>query len=179
MKEEDMIDLLRHYRHDWLNEVQLLMGYSSMGKLDKVQDKLKEVIEGANKERNLDRLSIPKTAIWLISFNWRYDNFRMDYQVETNNNLASYDDQIHNQLERLIKLFSSQSDEMELYHVKIVIKESTNKKGATELVLSISGTFSHIEILEKELVENQQLHKVNLSPLSNKKIQCTMTYICN
>lgn len=32
MKADDVLEIIRHYRHDLLNELQLVHGYLSMGK---------------------------------------------------------------------------------------------------------------------------------------------------
>ncbi|WP_226037033.1 Spo0B domain-containing protein [Aquibacillus saliphilus] len=178
MKEEDTVNLLRHYRHDWLNTVQLLMGYTSLGKTDKVQEKLKESVDNAEQERKLVNLNMPKTALWMIGFNWRHDNFRIEYKVEIDNkNLSNYDESLHLQLEETIHLLKAHATQMELYTGTFLFRP-TNDQGV-ELELSIAGMFEQIEELERKLLKNQNLHKVLVEPLQAKKYQCTINWLCN
>ncbi|WP_170287600.1 Spo0B domain-containing protein [Aquibacillus halophilus] len=178
MKEEETVNLLRYYRHDWMNTVQLLMGYTSLGKMDKVQEKLKESVDIAEQERKLVNLDIPKTAIWVISFNWRFDNFRIDYKVEIDNkNLSNFDEKLHQQLEEITELLTTYATKMEMYSGTLLFHYGSDAK--IELELSITGAFKDIEKLNEQLVKKQDLHKVVIESLTNNQYKCTLKMECN
>ncbi|MDC3415660.1 Spo0B domain-containing protein [Aquibacillus salsiterrae] len=178
-KEEEMIDLLRHYRHDWLNDVQLLLGYASMGKMEKVEAKLKEKMVEANKERMLESLAIVKTALWIIQFNWKYDNFRMDYQIETNHNLSKYDDILHQNLVLFMDTLERFTDKMELYTGVIKFIKDANNEDATLVVLSFSGEFLDVDLLERKLAEIKEFSNIQLVSSQDKLSICTVTLMCS
>src|SRR5690625_449462 len=54
------------YRHDLMNDLQLIQGYASMGKNDKSNEKLKQFIHKLNMERQLQTLDAPEFTLWLI-----------------------------------------------------------------------------------------------------------------
>jgi len=41
------VELLRHARHDWLNKIQLIKGNMSIGKMDRVEAIIEEIIMDA------------------------------------------------------------------------------------------------------------------------------------
>ncbi|MCT2537965.1 sporulation initiation phosphotransferase B [Aquibacillus koreensis] len=179
MKEEETVNILRHYRHDWMNQVQLLMGYASMGKLDKVQDKLRESVESAERERKLQNLNIPRTTIWLMSFNWHYDNFRIEYNVETEDKEQSINDQLlHSQFLGIMDVFSKYGMKFELYHGTITIRPSMQIKGA-EINLSFSGAFEQIDRLKQAIIEKDDKYKLKIEQLSNGTYACNISWICS
>lgn len=82
MNEKDVVELLRLYRHDMMNDLQIVQGYASMGKMDKVESKLTEWTARLQEERKLMSLQAPAFALWVIQFHSHYDNIRLTYQID-------------------------------------------------------------------------------------------------
>ncbi len=172
--EEEAIELLRHYRHDWMNQVQLLLGYASMGKMDKVQEKLKENVALMDQERKITNLRIPKTALWVINFNTQYENFRLTYRVEEESvDLSDHDDRLHNQLQQAMNVFHSFGDPYELYHGQLFIKGNNQTNALIEL--AFSGAFRQINNIEQQLLAIDGL-EVTFSSIAED--QCTIRWVC-
>ncbi|WP_407269591.1 Spo0B domain-containing protein [Radiobacillus sp. PE A8.2] len=176
MNEQEIIQLLRHHRHDWLNEVQLLLGYTSMGKLEKVQNKLQNSIAIAEQERKLMNLNVPKTALWLISFPMHHDNIRIAYQVDVEQvNVAAYDERIVQQCQDIINTMNAFSSKMEFYEGNLLFGY---KNQTLEIELSMTGTFDNVEQL-KHVLEQSNVHKVKIEQKSDRKIHCKVTWMCS
>ncbi|MDL4841656.1 Spo0B domain-containing protein [Aquibacillus rhizosphaerae] len=179
MTDEETIELLRHYRHDWMNQIQLLMGYTSMRKIERVEDKLKECVRNADNERKLVNLNIPKTAIWLISFNWSFENFRIEYKIDTDNSNLLIDDQLlHKQFNEVMETFTTFGMNLELYHGTITIRQLNNQDNA-EVEVYFSGVFDEIDRLKRGFLEKNKLYHLKIKQLSNDRHECKLTWICS
>lgn len=89
---KEVIQLLRLQRHDLMNDLQIVHGYLSMGKAEKVIVKVNEIIEGLNRERLLMNSSCPNFALWLIQTNLQHSHIQLTYEIRTGNrNLQAYD----------------------------------------------------------------------------------------
>ncbi|WP_010531117.1 Spo0B domain-containing protein [Lentibacillus jeotgali] len=120
MKETDVIQILRHYRHDLMNHLQIIQGYLSMGKTDKVQKKLKDYMGQLQEEGRVVNLNAPKFALYLLQFNFLHTNFRMTYHIRTaNKSLQSVDELLAERCEKVMKTIVKLSDEMQLYELVI------------------------------------------------------------
>ncbi|MFS0672933.1 Spo0B domain-containing protein [Ornithinibacillus sp. 179-J 7C1 HS] len=89
---KDVIHLLRLQRHDLMNDLQIVHGYLSMGKNDKVKNKINKIIEEFNRERLLMNINCPNFALWLIQVNLQHNHIQFTYDIHTKSkNLHSYD----------------------------------------------------------------------------------------
>jgi stage 0 sporulation protein B (sporulation initiation phosphotransferase) len=89
---KDIIQLLRLQRHDLMNDLQIVHGYLSMGKTDKVKSKVNNIIETLNKERILMNSNCPMFALWLIRMKLHHKHIYFTYDILTENkNLLYYD----------------------------------------------------------------------------------------
>lgn len=180
MNSEDTINLLRHYRHDWMNQLQLLQGYSSMGKLDKVKDKLNDCITTAEQERKLTNLTIPDTALWIITFNWRYNNFRLNYDVQVSGrSLVGRDENLLNQLQDIMGIITTNSDVMEMYEGQLLFVNMDRSENGAGIQLTFTGNFPNKQELENQLLLKEHLHSVTIEEDKDEKIRCTIWIICN
>ncbi len=77
-----MKHLLSHQRHDWMNDVQVLLGYLTLQKYDRMKSYLQEQIQKANQERLVTELRYAPLAITLITLSNRYMQWRVNVKVE-------------------------------------------------------------------------------------------------
>ncbi len=97
MKEEwNILQILRHSRHDWLNVVQLIKGNLSLKKYDRVEEIIQEVVHQTQHESKLSNLEIPQLASELFVFNWENrHHFQIEFEVVgTIKNLSVYEDSL-------------------------------------------------------------------------------------
>lgn len=128
MKNRGTLDVLRHSRHDWLNRIQLIKANMSLGRTERVNNLIDEIVLEANHESNLTNLYAPTFAEYLITFHWEPRLFSMEYEVIGQPvNLSKVD-------EILYKWISSLFTDLE---------NAVNKKADNHLFLSL-----HVEEAE-------------------------------
>jgi stage 0 sporulation protein B (sporulation initiation phosphotransferase) len=72
MQEADkVVEVLRHYRHDYLNDIQLIKSYTALGRYKKVEAVIENIIYKAEQESRLSALNVPEVAAMLLTYNWR------------------------------------------------------------------------------------------------------------
>jgi stage 0 sporulation protein B (sporulation initiation phosphotransferase) len=81
-KEWDALEVLKHSRHDWLNQLQLIKGNIALDRKDRVDQIIDEITVNARNESNLTNLNSPELALLLITFNWNsHYHFTVEYEV--------------------------------------------------------------------------------------------------
>ncbi|GAB3050283.1 Spo0B domain-containing protein [Virgibacillus ainsalahensis] len=157
MNENDVLTLLQRYRHDLMNTFQVVQGYLSMGKTDKVGSKIKENLAYYNEERKLMSLNAPKFILWLIQFNHLYPNLRMTYKIHAENkNLHAADEHLIENCKWVLESFMEASDETEVYEVNLEIQNTMN---SYEIEVSIFIDSEKPVIINMErLQQNNRVH---------------------
>ncbi len=81
---DDVLQLLRVYRHDLLNQLQLVDGYAGMGQHDVSREKLQVLINQLKNERILQTIQAPQFVFWLINLKLNERDFNINWEVENN-----------------------------------------------------------------------------------------------
>lgn len=160
MKEEQVIQLLRHYRHDWLNELQLIMGYVQMGKLDKAQEKIKQAVAHAEVDRKIQSIPMPKTALWITKFGWCYTNLELTYEIEVKQTVNACDQSTVRHLEEAMDCILSGSMKTNLYHGTIRLQQK--EQSQLQIVLEITGEFQNLSKVKQQLEQLDLLMDIKL-----------------
>lgn len=170
VKEEEVLQLLQHYRHDILNELQLLKGYVTLGKLEKVEEIMNNWVEHFDQERQLFRLHAPKWTIWLLRAKYRYHNIRVhvDLQLKSSLNLSAIDEQLVTQSEQVVTWLMEHGDREDLYVINIKVIEKNN---VPNLILRF-----HIHGL---LQPDQALESLEGAKRTEEGIECEWSYLVN
>lgn len=145
-----MIQLLRHQRHELMNDIQIIHGYVSMGKMEKVEEKLNAVIDNFHQERRLMNLNVPNFTLWLMQFNAMHSNIRLGYCIHIENiNLANVDTLLLNQCKQIVDCIETVGDSGELYRGEIVLNEL--QSGIVGLTVAMEGKFVDLDNVITEL----------------------------
>lgn len=80
-KEWNIIEVLRHSRHDWLNKLQLIKGNLDLNRIDRAKTIIEEIVIESQHETKLSNLHIPIFASLLLKANWENNIFRLEYEV--------------------------------------------------------------------------------------------------
>ncbi|MFB4166601.1 Spo0B domain-containing protein [Virgibacillus sp. JSM 102003] len=175
MEEKDVIKVLRRNRHDLLNHLQIIQGYLSMGKTDKVQSKITEYLQLLDEERKLVNLNAPLFALSLIQFDSLHTNFRLTYHIHTDNNdLQHLDEVLESSTNQLMSQIKYMSDKTELYEVHLQMYEESSSS-MIELKLTVNGNLPSIEKLMKNIESMGQKVEVHQEPYG---IVCTISIPC-
>ncbi|HEX5563798.1 MAG TPA: Spo0B domain-containing protein [Sporosarcina sp.] len=119
---------LKFARHDFLNDLQLMLLYMDLGKMPEARRTLLEATERMRHLSMLEKLRMPKTEIWLSTFEWRHTVFAKKLQCNIiAGNRTAQDETIADYLEKLIGIVEEAVDPMEEYIVHIVVKAAEEK----------------------------------------------------
>lgn len=156
VEQKEVMNLLRYYRHDIMNDLQIVHAYTSMGKLEKVKEKLATYMEHFDEERKLMNLNAPALTLWLIPFNSIHPNYRFTYAIRTENiDISEIDEKITEHCKSCVNYFQKYTSEKELYEGEIVLEYLPEKHGI-QVLLTLYGSFS--DKIKKELVmENRNI----------------------
>ena len=80
-KQWDVIELLSHSRHDWLNTIQLIKGNLALHRIDRVDEIIEKVVQQTKNETKLSNLGIPKLAEDFLTFNWEKHLYVIEFEV--------------------------------------------------------------------------------------------------
>ncbi|WP_052360667.1 Spo0B domain-containing protein [Oceanobacillus manasiensis] len=177
MNEKDVILLLQHYRHDLMNHLQIIHGYLSMNKTDRVESKVQESLEYYNEERKLMHLQGTLLTLWVIQFSSYYNDFRLTYQIHTENKkIMQSDEQLVRICNRVISLISQMHAGMELFEVHLLLEE-TEIPEFLRVKLSIDGNFiNKEEVIDK--LNNMEVDFQMSTENTKDGIVCIFTIPC-
>lgn len=91
-KEWTLIEGLRHARHDWMNDIQLIKGFLALNKLDDAVRVADHIIVKAVQESKLCNLGMPGIAEMFITFNWEKHKFLLEFDINDELVIEKVDD---------------------------------------------------------------------------------------
>lgn len=177
MQEKDVMQMLQHERHDTLNHLQIIQGYLSMGKMDKVKDKVASWMGYFDEERKLFHLQAPLFTLWLMQFNHLHNNLRLTYYIEAKRNLQVIDQQLAAQCKQIITCIEREADQSVLYEGKLEVNE---KPGSSTVHIRIimDGPFQRPRDLKNKLVNMNGYFPTYIEEIENG-IGCTFSFSCD
>ncbi|MFT9599036.1 Spo0B C-terminal domain-containing protein [Mesobacillus sp.] len=122
-KEWDTIEVLRHARHDWMNQLQLIKGNLSLNKVDRAKEIIEEIIMEARQDAKLSNLHLPQFASTLLTCNWENHHFQLEYEVMDSQNFHRLDDQLLTRwTEQLFDALNSSIEQYQENHLSVTIE---------------------------------------------------------
>ncbi|MFC4618139.1 Spo0B C-terminal domain-containing protein [Camelliibacillus cellulosilyticus] len=104
--EQQVIELLRAARHDWLNQLQLIKAGLALKNIERAEQIIDEIIIKAKNEAHLSNLNIPRTAAYLLTFNWSSHALHLDIEVmDAESDLSGYDKALYDLAKAVLDLF--------------------------------------------------------------------------
>jgi len=129
---EEVLDLIKLYRHDLMNDLQLIQGYASMGKFDQSNEKLKQFIHKLNIERQLQTLDAPEFIFWLLKLKLFERDIQFTMSVDMSQEpISAYDEKMKNDGEVLLHFLkenSSKNMSVIPLHIEIFYEDGWNIK---------------------------------------------------
>ncbi|MDO3681733.1 Spo0B domain-containing protein [Paenibacillus ehimensis] len=77
-----LLRLFNHYRHDWMNDIQILMGYVQLKKYDKLLPLMEKIKEKVRQESYVSKLGIPSLIVYLLTFQAEVKELRLEIALE-------------------------------------------------------------------------------------------------
>lgn len=151
MHEHEVIELLKYYRHSLSNHLQLIISYAQMGKLDRVQDKSKELLELMNTDQKFYNLDLPKTVISLMHLNHKKSGLDWQLIIGCDHKPEVDDQKLARLIESIHQQIIDQAVNLSLYHGTIKFLQEKNQP--FQLKLICRGPFQSIEQLREQLLK--------------------------
>lgn len=85
-----LLRLFNHYRHDWMNDLQMVMGYIQLKKVDKLSDLMEKIKEKVRVESCVSKLGIPSLIVYLLSFQAEVKELQLLIRLEEEIHLHKY-----------------------------------------------------------------------------------------
>jgi stage 0 sporulation protein B (sporulation initiation phosphotransferase) len=89
---KELIEVINHQRHDWLNHIQVLLGYLKLEKYDMCEEYIQRITAEANRDTLVSRLEYPPLVAYLLSFNALHDNVRIEVEIPASFSLLKLDE---------------------------------------------------------------------------------------
>jgi len=157
MEEREILKILQHYRHDIINELQVVQGYLAMGKTDRANIKMNDLFRHFNEERKLMLLNVPNFALWITRFNSIYENYRLVYNIHIEDrDLNALDFVLLERCRQIIEGMSG--DTLHFYEICLNVKPSTDSKGIL-IEMLINGNVDKIADIKNKLDFKIEMNK--------------------
>lgn len=88
-RDEMLLAIINHHRHNWLNDLQLLFGYTQLKKYDRLESFIEKLKERLENERMMSRIPIPSLAIDLLYFLHQHHKFELTINMMQDHPLYS------------------------------------------------------------------------------------------
>lgn len=86
----DLLDVINHYRHDWLNDLQVLFGYVQLNKAEKLKEYVEELSDKLYRESLVSKLGIPELVAYLLLFRSRSRKLELHVRPEREITLSGF-----------------------------------------------------------------------------------------
>lgn len=86
-KDELLIDVVSHLRHDWMNDIQVLYGYLRLNKYDKMIAFMETIKQKAARESLISKLGVTELIVYLQTFRVRCPMIQLEVELEPDFNL--------------------------------------------------------------------------------------------
>lgn len=79
--DQRILRLFNHYRHDWMNDIQILMGYVQLKKYDKLSALMEKIKTKVQQESYVSKLGIPHLILHLLTFQAEVKELSLDIRL--------------------------------------------------------------------------------------------------
>lgn len=159
MEESQVVNLLRHYRHDLSNDLQLIIGYAQMGKLEKVQEKVTELGDRLMQQQKFQNMPLPKTILTLLRTNYQNEQLKWEPVAELEGHIEVRDSVVAELINQTHQTILNHTMNFVLYHGTIKFQQLKSRPFVIEFELTQS--LANINQLVKELLEIDERIRVN------------------
>ncbi|SFK69624.1 Sensor_kinase_SpoOB-type, alpha-helical domain [Paenibacillus sp. 1_12] len=77
-----LIRLFNHYRHDWMNEIQLIFGYVKLRKYEKLESLMHTIKLKVQRESNISKLGVPELIVYIFSVQAEVKELKLEVEME-------------------------------------------------------------------------------------------------
>jgi stage 0 sporulation protein B (sporulation initiation phosphotransferase) len=165
----DIVEVLRHSRHDWLNKLQLIKGNLDLDRIERAKEIIDEIVVGAQQESKLSNLNIPHFTSLLFRTNWERHSFQLEYEVlPESGRLKICDLLLTRWTDSLYMILDSSIQPFQENHLSISV--DTHENGA-RFFFDFRGIITNKELIEQFLVDSQfENLEIDVKELSEQEL---------
>ncbi|MBV7505972.1 sporulation initiation phosphotransferase B [Bacillus sp. sid0103] len=164
----DIVEVLRHSRHDWLNRLQLIKGNLDLNRIDRARAVIDEIIIEAQHESKLSNLKMPMFASLLLKSNWENPSFKLEYEVFQDTKSFQINEEMITEWTGLF--FNCLNEAIEAFqenHLSITIDQQS--KGL-RFFFDFSGIIIKSDVIEEFLAEPNCLLDIVVKDFSENEL---------
>lgn len=150
MKEEQLTvaQALKFTRHDFLNDLQIILMNLDLGNIEQAKKTILATTDKMKHHSLLSSLNLPKTELWLASFEWIHTSFNKMLNCYVKAPISSVDDEdLVISLENSIKKTNKVLDPFSEYHVHFDV---ISKEKEWSITMEVNGNLPKQENYLKE-----------------------------
>jgi stage 0 sporulation protein B (sporulation initiation phosphotransferase) len=152
-KDWDIVKVLRHSRHDWLNRLQLIKGNLDLNRIDRARAVIDEIVIEMQNEIKLTNLHLSLFASLLLKFNWENPSFKLEYEVLQDSKLLLMNDVfLTNWTTSFFSCLNEAVEPFQENHLSLAIDPQS--KGI-RFFFDFSGIIIKSELIEKFLADQK------------------------
>lgn len=152
-KQWEPVELLRHARHDWLNQIQLIKANLSLNRVERAKEIIEDISAQSRNESKLTNLQIPHIAEMLLTFNWQAHFYRLETEVTgREHDLSADEENLFSWLADLLQQLDQCADPGVDNHVLVSFRLGDNGEFVT---VDFSGSLKDPAVM----AEGSFLHK--------------------
>ncbi|WP_394119751.1 Spo0B domain-containing protein [Planococcus donghaensis] len=136
---------LRHARHDFLNELQLIKMNLDLGRLQEAQAIIRSHAEAAMHASRLADIGLPLTEEWLLTANWRFPGFNFRVECPALKAPVHLDADFRRFLEAFVE---SAKERLSPYQAFYGVISLTSSTASFEMEISCPGNWLDLDVLE-------------------------------
>lgn len=162
METEDVVNLILNYRHDVLNQLQVVHGYIKLENIEKVEANMSELLEYFVQESKLISLNLPNVLLWFLQFRTRYENFKLTYDIDIEaKKIIEADHFIVEKLEQTMRDVQEKCSDDIVYEVEIEFKDNIDY---CEIAIYID-----LEKNDEERINDSVLEDIDINIAENER----------
>lgn len=152
-KEWDIVEVLRHSRHDWLNRLQLIKGNLDLNRMDRAKAYINEIVVEVQHESKLSNLHLPIFASLLLKSNWENHLFQLEYEVLNDIEAVEINDKLLSNWTKSFFICLDQAIEaFQENHLSITIQPQSD---GVCFFFDFSGIIIKKELIEQFLISSE------------------------
>lgn len=167
-REWDIVEVLRHSRHDWLNKLQLIKGNLDLNRIDRAKEVIDEIVIEAQHETKLSNLHMPLFASLLLKSNWINPSFILEYEVFQDSESTTIDDmRITSWTNSLFSCLNRSIEAFQENHLSITIEPQSN---GIRFFFDFSGIILQRELMEEFLSSHEEPLKLEVKEFTENEL---------
>ncbi|WP_416149198.1 Spo0B domain-containing protein [Salipaludibacillus sp. HK11] len=168
------INLMRHYRHDWLNHLQLINGYLAMGRVEKVEVLINEIVVQAQNESHLSNLNMDQLAEEILTFNWQGYSFLLNFEVVSEVvDWSKWEQSILMYFQDMMQLLDNHTKRGEDQHATLLINDVDKKT----IEIDFEGTLRIDDRWCENISRIEQQYGNHIEQIEWNESECYVKYV--